>query len=378
MRDIVNLEEMTRIAARMEPEPEHGPLLGALKRRYPDSEFNLVCTSSFHRDIGGLIGRNGETVSDDYKAWVTKEYRSAGGDAKAVYRKYNEAELAILEEQGEHVVITTPCGESPEAFLQMEFEATRRIAEVFLLDSLEPDCLEDLFHSSYCLKVPRILSPWRYGVRKLTNVQTFLGGLMELEHARRRTTFPERTLEPVRELIVEDRMAPVIRELPFLELYPGNDELPKEARFFQDWRESSAWLSGARLCAHWWLDLADAYGRLSYIPRWADSDCSFPSVSLGSRWSTPSPGSITSPPDFSLPRVENSAHRSVYTLMATLEEFDQRAGYPMAWFFYMLHGNRVEQAVGDAVAKAVKDGRIGLPEHDARVLARWREKSYGF
>jgi len=345
MVDILNEEEVARIAAKMEPKPGHRPLLNALSQRYPDLEFNLICMSQFDQDLNALIGPGGETVAEDYKAWVTKEYRDASGDAKAVYRKHDEARLAILEEQGEHVVVTIPYGEQPEAFLQLEFEATQRIAERLLLNRYEPDDLDDLLCSSNCLENPRILSPWRYRLKRLTNIRTFLSDLVDMERTKRGT------------------------------------ELHKEIRYFQDWGESSAGLSGARLCAHWWLDLVDArrHGRgLSYTPRWSATDCSFPYVSLGGRWSNSSPGSITSPPEFSLPRVQASAHRSIYTLMAALEEFDEKAGYPMAWYFFLLHGNRVDQGVGDAVAKAVREGRVGIPKHDARVLARWRKNSYGF
>lgn len=344
MSEIVNAEEIERIVAGMEPVPGHRPLLDALRLRYPGSVFNLISLVSFHSEIGALIDINGEMVAKDYKVWVTGEYKSAGGNHLAVYRKYNEARMAISEEQGERVVITIPYRESPEAFLQLEIEATHTVAERLLVDRLEPDGLDDLLHSCSYLENPRILSPWRYGMRKLTNVGRFLRDLTELQQPKCRVEFT------------------------------------KESRFFQDWRESSAGLSGATLCTHWWLDVFDDRpdsDRLSYIPRWADQDCSFPYVSLGGR-TNPSPGSITSPPDLSLPRVDPSAHRSIYTLMAALEEFDQAAGYPMAWYFYMLHGNRVVQGVGDAVAKAIGEGRIGLPEHDVRVLARWREKSYAF
>lgn len=345
MAEVVNAEELARIATRIEPEPGHGTLLDALRRVYPGLKVTLVSMSFLQMEIGALIGRAGEAVAEDYKDWLINEYRSAGGDPKAVYRKYKEAGMAISEEQGEHVVITISYGEQPEDFLQLEFEATHRVAERLLLDKwLEPDDLDDLFHPSGYLDHPRILTPWRYVMMRVTNVRTFLRDLINLSRSRR-------------------------------------TELPQEARFFQDWRESSAGLSGAILCDHWWLDVFDDRplgDRLSYIPRWAHSDCSFPYVSLGGNWASPSPGSLTSPPNYSLPRVESSDHRSIYTMMAVLEEFDQSAGYPMAWYFYMLHGNRVEPVVGDRVAKAIEEGRIRLPKHDAEVLVRWRENRYVF
>ena len=51
---------------------------------------------------------------------------------------------------------------------------------------------------------------------------------------------------------------------------------------------------------------------------------------------------------------------------------------PFAWYFYMLHGNRVDDACGKRVLAAAEAGKIVLPEHDYRVLKDWREHPYGF
>jgi hypothetical protein len=65
--------------------------------------------------------------------------------------------------------------------------------------------------------------------------------------------------------------------------------------------------------------------------------------------------------------------------MESLSNFDQQAGYPFAWYFYMLHGNRVSSSAGGVVARAIMDGRISpLPDCDTKVLLRWNSDKYGF
>jgi hypothetical protein len=49
-----------------------------------------------------------------------------------------------------------------------------------------------------------------------------------------------------------------------------------------------------------------------------------------------------------------------------------------AWYFYGLHGNLVKSGQMERVFEAVRDGLIGLPEHDYEVLRRWHEAPYGF
>lgn len=69
---------------------------------------------------------------------------------------------------------------------------------------------------------------------------------------------------------------------------------------------------------------------------------------------------------------------SPFAIMAKLERFDKRAGYPWAWFWFMLHGNRIKDGVGEAIATAVQEGKIGLPPEQREVLLDWHESRFGF
>lgn len=131
----------------------------------------------------------------------------------------------------------------------------------------------------------------------------------------------------------------------------------KEFRFSLDWQASSAGRSGARLCDHWWLELKDytyeGERHMAFIPQWAQAD-----------------GGLN------LPQIE--AGGSIFSLMDALERFDRKAVYPSAWFFYMVHRNRMGRAVGEMVVEGIKGGKIGLPECDKNVLLLWGERPYGF
>jgi len=132
-----------------------------------------------------------------------------------------------------------------------------------------------------------------------------------------------------------------------------------EIRFLRDWAESSAGGSGARLCEHWSLQLYDythdGKRHMGFTPLWAAAD-----------------GGLK------LPKIEARKCATDAFLMERLEQFDRKAGYPMAWFFYLVHGNRLSYQVGDRVAKGIQEGRIALPGHDAKVVMRWHERPYGF
>ena len=68
----------------------------------------------------------------------------------------------------------------------------------------------------------------------------------------------------------------------------------------------------------------------------------------------------------------------MYELFGKLESIDSRLGVSFAWYFYMLHGNRVHAWAGRRILEAAEDGKIVLPEHDYRVLRNWYERPYGF
>lgn len=127
-------------------------------------------------------------------------------------------------------------------------------------------------------------------------------------------------------------------------------------RLLDDWTESSAGRSGARLCRHWvfqFADHTDGNGEraMEFVPVWTYG-----------------------PKIAAIKRLPGSA----YALYAKLESIDRRTGVPMGWYFWMLHGNRVEDSAGRRILHALEAGDLVLPEHDYQVLRRWAARPYGF
>jgi hypothetical protein len=61
-----------------------------------------------------------------------------------------------------------------------------------------------------------------------------------------------------------------------------------------------------------------------------------------------------------------------------LQAFDRKMKCPFGWYFYMLHGNLLQEWAGDRVREGAESGRIMLPEHDYQVLKAWSKHKYGF
>lgn len=358
-KEIINIEELAQLAAVTPYEAGHAPLLEAMRHRYPSSIFNLVSsdTDPWRKPGVKVIDRDGNYIIEDYKQWVTAEVHAAGGNASAVYEKYKDSGLRVTESEGVTAVVVVPYGSEPDAFIQIELQAVREKAELLLFGHwFPPQELQDLLHPSEYGEETE-LSPWAYRVGKLINVRRFLKEMAIIDRSKRLAKLPEMEKKVLRVLKLEGS-DPILTEIPFLDMFPDWLQLPMpELRFFLDWQESSAGSSGASLCDHWWLNAKDytyeGERHLSFIPCWAGVD--------GER----------------VPRIEADIG-SIYGLMDALEDFDRIAGYPFAWYFYMLHGNKLNRQIGERVVEAIRSGKIGLPIQDEKVLLRWADRQYGF
>ena len=360
--EIINIDEIAKIAAATAYDSGHSALMDALRERYPDSPFTLVASlGPWSRDSDALVDAAGNRVTDHFRQWIEGEYHAAGDNANAVYEKHKDAHLRIVEVKGDDAIIVMPFNSQPDGYLQIEIEATQEVAERTLFDtSFPPTDLQDLLHPfSMASQTPLEISCFKYKFSKMTNIRRFCQQMVELDQASRLGDLPKMEARTVRILDLGES-DPHITELPFLELYPDWISQPmKEIRFLTDWLESSAGRSGHRLCDHWWLKLVDftyqGKRHMGFTPYWAVAD-----------------GGLE------LPIINTDDFSSIFDLMSALEKFDKQTGYELSWFFYMVHGNRMGTDVGRMVVEALAAGKIGLPEWDKAVLLRWSERGYGF
>ena len=366
LTEILNKDTLAVVVGQSEHQADHGPLMKALRSRYPEWEFKLVADRGSWSSVNKrLVSAEGKIVSDDFEAWITAEVEASGNNPRAVWEKYKDAGLVQAEWQGSTVYVAAPYGPEPDAYFQIEVdvkhETTARYA--FETDSwCAPDCLRDLIQPMTDLAPEREISPWGYELRQIIDIRRFVREMVSIYEAERQARMPEMKQKTIRQInIGEEHGSCHPQEIPFLEMYPDWPTWKHPiARIIHDWHDSSAGQNGRRFCHHWFLQLSDYTDQdgvryMSAIPQWADGDRGL-----------------------DLPELFPNEDESPLAVFSTLSDFDEQVGYPFAWYFYMLHGNRIGPGAGVAIARGIGNCSIWIPEKDERVILRWYGRQYGF
>ena len=367
--ELLNINELTNFIAATAPTSGHGPLLAALNSRYPNTPFRLLQEYDGRTWGVGIIDGAGNRVTDRLGKWVDQELALAGGSARTVWQKYKDQGLIRTERVGCCLYLVAPYGPDPDQFYQLEILCGPELTTQQLFDPkpfFTPEGRHDLLSGPALVfgdGERQELAPATYQFEKITNIRRFLRDLVESKRQNRLAELPEmeKRVIHVQEITPGEDGWSESYDVPFLDLAPDwLDLVPPELRLFQDWAQSSAGAGGARICDHWWMqtgEWTDAKGRKQYslIPQWAEAD-----------------GGLD------LPEISPDWEASPYGVMEQLQQFDNLVGYPFAWYFYMLHGNRIMHSAGGVVANAIKDGLLNLPEYDKKVLVRWKDDQYGF
>ncbi|MRR07585.1 MAG: hypothetical protein EG828_11745 [Deltaproteobacteria bacterium] len=368
MSELLNHNELAAIVTSAPVTYGHAALLDALHGRYPRAGFRLVGERKGRTWQPGIIDREGNRVTDSLGKWIDKQLEACNGSARSVWEQYKDSGLVRTEWSGSVIYLTAPYGSGPDAFFQLEVLVGEEVTTRQMFDPSPWAAPSDRFELvSGGVQIDeeeqRILSPPRYQFDALINVRKYLRELLDVEMANKLAQLPEmeKKIVHVHKIYPGPEGGQTSQEIPFLEMCPDwLDRVPPAIRFFQDWQESSAGKSGVRLCDHWFIQTTgwkDSEGRryLSMIPQWADVD-----------------GGLD------LPQILPDWEASPYGVMESLSQFDQQVGYPFAWYFYMLHGNRIGHSAGSVVANAVRENKLRLPSCDEGVLLRWDARKYGF
>lgn len=370
MIKILNNTELAAVIAVTPVTEGHAALLTALHNLYPETPFRLIAEADGRGWAPGIIDRAGNRVTNTLGEWVDQELAAAGGNAREVWRRHKNSGLIKSGRVGSMLYLSAPYGAESDAFYQIEILVGPELTTQKLFDPspMFPPENRNALLSGPCIVFAnfeqQILSPSKYEFRALKNVKHFLQRLAENDRANRIEDLPEleKKVISVQEITLGSEGGQTTKVIPFLSFCPGwVDRIAPEVRLFQDWQNSSAGRSGARLCNHWCLEMrewAEKSGRkdFSLIPQWADMD-----------------GGL------SLPVIFPDYEDSPYSVLESLDEFDRLAGYPFAWYFYMLHNNRVRITAGVVIAKAIQDGLMKpLPECDEKVLLQWEADHYSF
>lgn len=291
--------------------------------------------------------------------WLPGQVAAAGGDFVAIWQVLKGGPLRLVNAHIDRLVFVAPYGEAPEQFVQVDVSLERPYIERRLFSGSpydRPERVEDLLEDNGTYEDTRLADggiPWghpRYILDGVIDIATILKTVDELD-AKQKARNEHMVIEKTRD-------DGAVSRTPYYDEYPALRTLPpRERRLFADWQRSSAGQGGARFCDHWFIDHSDY--------TWPD----------GRRAVTMIPQWVTQK---ALPQLARKRDMTVYALYDLLLRFDQKAGYPFAWFFFMLHGNRINDWAGEMMAQGVAGGAVGLPAHDRQVLMAWNQHRYGF
>jgi hypothetical protein len=306
--------ELARVCAAAPPRPHHGALLAAIREMWPGFTFRLALTRGGWYRPGGVITESGDKLSADLQHWAEQAWQSCGGDPDRFARTFGEPPLLATRIAGRTHYFVSAYGKRAAEFLQLEIEELDEVADRRLFDADDPpDDLAQLIEPDEPLRIdPRPVAPARYALRRLTDINSFLGRLQD--------------------------QSPLA---------------PPALRFLDEWDASSA-RSAAHFSDEWVLGLAEHL------------DC-FRQPRLSAK-PVPAPRKRSAPPD-----TEDKVGAD---LGAALHIYDRHAGYPFAWYFHLVTNHGVSRTVANHVAQDLAAGYDYLPPRDADVLRGWLGDPY--
>lgn len=357
----VDLPGLADLVAKIQPDSKHKALLAALQR-YAGADLAGAQVVAVRGDIylqrRHVLTAAGQLVAPDHEAWLQEQCDAAVPAALAPRLRALDYRLSQCNLTRLYVTVDRASARAQD-FLQLEIDLEEERIDRRLFDEdaswRRVENLRDLCSAAEdgprVAEVERTLCrPVAYRLRRAVDVAQFV------EEAERIYIANNEKAGARLVKVTPDGGEPRVGTVA--ELFPESKPGPwKGRRLFEDWAVSSAGRAGERFCHHWALDLQDwtnprdQHRDMALIPVWGFA------------------GKLAKVGPLSL---------SDYALFGKLETLDRRTKCPFAWYFYMLHGNRVEDWVGHRIIRAAEAGAIVLAEHDYRVLKGWEARIYGF
>ena len=311
-----------------------------------------------------VVNRDGTVVHDDHEQWLRGQLEADGGHATATFRRLAGLRLflSVCELESLYLVHDRQ-NDNASDFVQATVVVENEFVDKELFNphpySVPTNERELISAAEDGYAVPAVdrlrVRPTAYSLTQVVDVGLFLDEAEGLDRL-------ERTEMRQQQYVLTDGWTGEKEVRSMDQLDPGWDRYPfKLRRLFDDWMNCSAGKSGSRFCDHWYVDVSDyteppnnrlAGKRYMYlIPQWTTAK--------------------------KLAKVESHKGND-YTFVGNVEKLDQRVNVPFAWYFFMLHGNRVSDGVGKRMLQIVEAGTTVMPECDYQVLKQWCDRPYGF
>jgi hypothetical protein len=286
-----------------------GALVVRLHNAYPEFPLQIAGMGHEWYRLGGIIKSDGTRIAPDVNEWAERTFIECGQNFHTLLDHCEKERFLVTQHTGVSLYLVAQTGPHAEDFVQIEVDRTQELAHRYLIDASQPpEDLEELIDPLSPVSVePFAVGAARYTYRRKTDVALFMREL-----ARHRST-----------------------------PHPAQ-------RFMDDWNRSSA---GQRknFCEDWGLRL------FQHIGRHGEQIMNVEIVHnrVGEN-----------------PRLESPEGKRGKALATLIGRFDGQAGFPFAWYFYMLKG-LVSPHVGEAVHGDLSKDYAYLPDRDVAVLKQW-------
>lgn len=308
-------QEITDCCKKIIPGQNDDLLLNKLQTLIPDYPVRLAFIGEEWYRLGGVVDMAGKRIANELVEWAERSYLECGQNLQTLIDYTLEQKLIATKQTGKTLYFVVQTGALAEDFTLIEIDKTNEVSDRMLVDENNPpEDLEEFIDpiQPYCIE-SFSFGHSRYIYRRKTDAKLFME-------------------------VINER-------------HPGNHPVQ---RFMDDWNRSSAGQK-ARMSDDW---IIRPY---RHTGRFGEQIVNVEIFNIHKN---------------NLPHLEDFAGKKGSALSNILGRFDRQAGYPFAWFFYMLKGKLVTTHSAESVYRDISGDFAYLPEKDAAVIRDWIASPY--
>jgi hypothetical protein len=306
---------LAKICKQLLPDHDDEVLTAKLQSLNPDYPLRLARIGDEWYRLGGIVDMKGNRIANDLIEWTERTYIECGKNLQTLIDHARDMKLIATRQTGNTLHFVAQIGQKAEQFIQIDIDKAHEISDRLLVsEQSPPEDLEEFIDplEPDCLEEFTVGAA-RYSYRRKTDVSIFMNEINS-HHL---------------------------------------NEHPVQ-RFMDDWNRSSA-QQKAVMSDEW---IVRPY---RHTGRFGEQIINVEIVNTQQR---------------NLPQIDDVQGKKGVSLHNMISRFDRQAGYPFAWFFYMIKGKLLTPQCGVAVYKDVSGDFSYLPERDIAVLKDWINTPY--
>jgi len=308
-------QQLAKICKHTLPDHNDELILAKLQSLNPDYPIRLARTGAEWYRLGGIVDMDGNRIANDLIEWTERTYIECGKNLQTLIDHAQEQKLIATRQTGNTLYFVIQTGSKAEQFIQIDIDKTHEMSDRLLVNEHNPpEDLEEFIDplDPECIET-FCIGTSRYSYRRKTDVSIFMDEINKYH----------------------------IKEHPV-------------QRFMDDWNRSSAQQKAA-LCDDWIVR------PFRHTGRFGEQIINVELINTQQK---------------NVPQLDDINGKKGTSLHNLLTRFDRQAGYPFAWFFYMVKGKLVSPHSGVAVFKDISGDFSYLPERDVAVLKDWINTPY--